>query len=249
MVAGPRSERRDDGVTDEPSTTHQPDNTDRRGSADSGDQAPSPVSRQPPAQPVGRPVGDIDRVGQHGRDARCDQPGVGVDDLQRLWAPWRFGYIAGGERIEGCPFCVIPSRDPQRDAESLILYRGAHAYVIFNAYPYNPGHLMVVPYAHVANLEELDDVVSAEVWELGRRSVAALRARLGAQGINLGMNLGRAGGAGIAEHLHLHAVPRWIGDTNFISVVGAARVLPRALEETYADLKPGFEEPGSAPQD
>jgi ATP adenylyltransferase len=95
----------------------------------------------------------VERVGEEGRDARHDQPGVGVEDLQRMWAPWRFGYIAGGEALEGCPFCVLPARDPAQDATSLILHRGQHSYVIFNAYPYNPGHLMVVPYGHVADLE------------------------------------------------------------------------------------------------
>jgi ATP adenylyltransferase len=179
-------------------------------------------------------------VGEVGRDARHDQPGVGVEDLQRLWAPWRFGYVAGAEPLRGCPFCVLPDRGPERDRESLILHRGAHAFVIFNAYPYNPGHLMVVPYAHVADLEDLDGECAAEVWHLAQRAVRVLKERVHAQGVNLGMNLGAAGGAGIAEHLHLHAVPRWIGDTNFITVVGAARVLPRALDEMWDELAPGF---------
>jgi ATP adenylyltransferase len=174
------------------------------------------------------------------RTARDDQPGVAADPLQRLWAPWRFGYVGGAEPLEGCPFCVLPARGPARDAESLILHRGEHAYVIFNAYPYNPGHLMVVPYAHEADLETLDAEVAAEVWELARHSVAVLKSQLRAQGVNLGMNLGTAGGAGIADHLHLHAVPRWGGDTNFISVVGAARVLPKALDELYEELAPAF---------
>ncbi|MTV25480.1 HIT domain-containing protein [Nitriliruptoraceae bacterium ZYF776] len=179
-------------------------------------------------------------MGERARDARHDQPGVDLDGLQRLWAPWRFGYLAGDDPIEGCPFCVLPGRGPDRDVESLILHRGDHAFVIFNAYPYNPGHLMVVPYAHEADLTALAEDAAAELWQLGRRCVAVLRERVGAQGVNLGMNLGQAGGAGIAEHLHLHAVPRWVGDTNFISVVGAARVLPRALDELYAELAPAF---------
>lgn len=181
-----------------------------------------------------------EHVGEVARDARSDQPGIAVDDLQRLWAPWRFGYLAGDDPIQGCPFCVIPARDPADDARSLILHRGAHAFVIFNAYPYNPGHLMIVPYEHQANLEDLDVEVAAEIWELGRHTVGVLKQRVHAQGVNLGINLGRAGGAGIAEHLHLHAVPRWVGDTNFISVVGASRVLPKALDELYAELLPGF---------
>lgn len=200
-----------------------------------------------PVDPVGAGAGgeqhlDVlaEHVGERANDARNDQPGVAVEELQRLWAPWRFGYIAGGDRIEGCPFCVLPARDRDRDPESLILHRGEHAFVIFNAYPYNPGHLMVVPYAHVADLEGLDEAANAELWALGRRCVVALRDRMRAQGVNLGMNLGAAGGAGIAAHVHLHAVPRWVGDTNFITVVGATRVLPKALEELYAELVPAF---------
>ncbi len=181
-----------------------------------------------------------EHLGQHVRDARSDQAGVGTDDLQRLWAPWRFGYVAGDDPIEGCPFCVLPARGPDRDRESLILHRGEHAFVIFNAYPYNPGHLMVVPYVHEAELEELDGEVANEVFELGRRSVAVLKEQVRCAGINLGMNLGTAGGAGITEHLHLHVVPRWGGDTNFISVIGASRVLPKALEELYDQVAPGF---------
>lgn len=177
-----------------------------------------------------------------GGDPRGDQTGVAVDELQRLWAPWRLGYVAGGNPIEGCPFCVLPDRGPQRDRESLILHRDTHAYVIMNAFPYNPGHLMVVPYAHHADVETLDDEAARQLWALGRRCVPALRGRLGAEGVNLGMNLGPAAGAGIADHLHLHAVPRWGGDTNFMSVVGAARVLPRALEELYDELDGALDE-------
>lgn len=167
-----------------------------------------------------------------------------VDGLQRLWAPWRFGYVAGDDPIDGCPFCVLPARSQDEDRASLILARGEHAFVIFNAYPYNPGHLMVVPYAHEADLTALDDAAAQELWQLGRRAVQVLRDRVRCQGVNLGMNLGAAGGAGIADHLHLHAVPRWTGDTNFISVVGAARVLPRALEELWDELAPAFATPG-----
>ena len=185
-----------------------------------------------------------DHVGAVARDTRSDQPGVGIEGLQRLWAPWRFGYIAGADPVDGCPFCVLPERGVERDRESLILHRGRHAYVICNAYPYNPGHLMVVPYAHTADLEHLDADVAAEVFALGRVTVRVLKQRVGAQGINLGMNLGGVAGAGITDHLHLHAVPRWGGDTNFMSVVGAARVLPKALEELYDELLPGFADIG-----
>jgi ATP adenylyltransferase len=181
-----------------------------------------------------------DHVGEVGRDARQDQPGVAADQLQRLWAPWRYGYLVGDDQIDGCPFCVIPARGPAEDRRSLILHRGVHNFVIFNAYPYNPGHLMVVPYAHVPELEDLEEEVAAEMWSLGARSASVLRSRVAAQGINLGMNLGEAGGAGIADHVHLHVVPRWFGDTNFIATVAATRVLPVALEELYDAVAPGF---------
>ena len=179
-------------------------------------------------------------VGEVARDTRSDQPGVGIEGLQRLWAPWRFGYIAGADPIVGCPFCVLPARPAEQDRASLILHRGRAAFVIFNAYPYNPGHLMVVPYAHTSDLEHLDVEVAGEVFALAQHTVAVLKERIGAQGINLGMNLGGVAGAGITDHLHLHAVPRWGGDTNFMSVVGSARVLPKALEELYDELLPGF---------
>ncbi len=183
---------------------------------------------------------DDEHVGEVGRDSRHDQPGVAVDRLQRLWAPWRYGYLAGDDPIEGCPFCVLPARDPSEDRRSLILHRGEHCFVVFNAYPYNPGHVMVCPYTHVAELEDLDGSTVAELWALGQRAVTVLRERVDAQGVNLGMNLGAAAGAGIADHLHLHVVPRWVGDTNFIATIGSARVLPVALEELYDAVAPGF---------
>lgn len=182
--------------------------------------------------------------GEH--DARRDQAGVGVDDLDRLWAPWRAGYVAHGDGQDGCPFCRLPARGTARDRESLILHRGERCYVILNAYPYNPGHAMVVPDQHTDDLAGLDEPTASEMWDLGRRTVAVLRERMRCAGANLGMNLWRAGGAGIADHLHLHVVPRWGGDTNFMSAIGATRVLPAALTEVYDLLAPGFVRPGGA---
>lgn len=171
--------------------------------------------------------------------ARRAQLGIAVDDVQRLWAPWRYGYVAGaGDGIDGCPFCVLPARGDDR--ANLIVHRGARCYVILNAYPYNPGHLMVVPDEHTDDVTALDEDAAAELWQLGRRAVGVLRGSLHASGVNLGMNLWRAGGAGIADHVHLHAVPRWGGDTNFMSVVAATRVLPQALDEVFDMLAPGF---------
>ncbi len=200
----------------------------------------SPGQDPPGAPPEGKP-GAEPAPGQVVRAPTADQPRP-LDGIQRLWAPWRSGYIIGGDEIEGCPFCVLPARGRAHDRENLVLFRGEHCFVIFNAYPYNPGHVMVVPFAHLSRLDKLDEPTAGELWQLGRRSAVVLTERLGAEGVNLGMNLGRAAGAGISDHLHLHAVPRWVGDTNFVSVIGATRILPRALDEMYDELAPGFGE-------
>ena len=133
-----------------------------------------------------------------------------------------------------CIFCAKPVE--QRDAENFILYRGQHGFIILNAYPYNNGHLLVVPYAHVPTLEQLDDATSAELLLLARRSLAALRRAMSPEGYNVGVNIGRAAGAGIADHVHMHVVPRWGGDTNFMPVVGSVRLIPELLETTYRNL-------------
>lgn len=184
----------------------------------------------------------LDAAPERGRVVRTPEADQAppVEGIQRLWAPWRYAYISGGEPVDGCPFCVLPGRGADRDRESLILHRGDANYVIFNAFPYNPGHLMVVPYEHVPDLEALDDDTADEMWALARTAVAGVKDVLDAGGVNLGMNLGASAGAGIADHVHLHVVPRWRGDTNFVSVVGATRVLPRALEDMYDEMLPIF---------
>ncbi len=173
--------------------------------------------------------------------SRADQAGVRTDALQRLWAPWRHGYVTEDDPIAGCPFCVIPARPVAEDRASLILHRGEHAFVILNAYPYNPGHLMVVPDTHVDRLALLDRAASDELWTLTQRAVVVLEERMGCHGVNLGMNLGVSAGAGITDHIHQHVVPRWAGDTNFVSVVGSSRILPQALDETWQVLVGGFD--------
>jgi ATP adenylyltransferase len=150
-------------------------------------------------------------------------------------------YIKGnGGVIDGCPFCVLPGRGPEHDRESLIVHRGDLAYVVLNAYPYNPGHLMAVPYRHEPDLAGLSGEELHELADLCQRAVRALRASTGPEGFNLGLNLGGFAGAGIAEHLHQHVVPRWGGDTNFMTVTGHTRVLPEMLAETYERLRPAF---------
>jgi ATP adenylyltransferase len=169
----------------------------------------------------------------------------GVDGLQRLWTPWRMAYIRGEEddrRIEGCPFCVLPARGAEHDRETLIVHRGEHCYVILNAYPYNPGHCMVVPYRHIPDFDALSPEEARELTDLSQQTVRALRAASGPQAFNIGLNVGQVAGAGIADHIHQHVVPRWSGDTNFMPVIGQTRVLPELLEQTYRRLAPLFPE-------
>jgi ATP adenylyltransferase len=154
--------------------------------------------------------------------------------MDYLWTPWRYQYItATGDACE-CVFCVAgQSAD---DKKHFIVHRGTHNFVILNRFPYTSGHVMVVPYAHLANLEELPDEALAELTTLSRDAARHLREVYRPEGLNLGMNLGKCAGAGIAGHLHMHILPRWTGDTNFMTVVGETRVLPEELERTWERL-------------
>ncbi|MCX7681997.1 MAG: HIT domain-containing protein [Anaerolineae bacterium] len=158
--------------------------------------------------------------------------------MNHLWTPWRMAYLRGEELLpEGCLFCLKPQLD---DAEAHIVHRGPLCYVILNRFPYNNGHLMVVPYLHVATLEELDGESAAELIVLTQISLRVLRAAYNPEGFNLGMNIGSIAGAGVAGHVHLHIVPRWGGDTNYMTTIGVTRVIPELLEQTYERLKPLF---------
>ncbi len=169
-----------------------------------------------------------------------EQAGAGVPDaFARLYTPHRMAYIKGEGKGGDCPFCTIPELS---DEDGLIVARGGSAYVVLNLYPYNSGHLMAVPFRHVASYDELTADEAAEVAILTQRALRALRAATGAQGFNVGMNLGVVGGAGIAAHLHQHVVPRWGGDTNFLPVVGQTRVLPQLLPDTRALLARAWSE-------
>jgi ATP adenylyltransferase len=148
--------------------------------------------------------------------------------MERLWAPWRMSYI-GGPRPAGCVFC---SKASQSDEDALIVHRGERCYAVLNLYPYGSGHLMIVPFRHVAAPGDLDAGERAEMWELFAQALATLEGALGAQGHNAGF----AAGAGIEDHLHLHVVPRWNGDVNFMPVLADVRVLPQHLSETRAAL-------------
>jgi len=161
--------------------------------------------------------------------------------MERLWSPWRLAYVMGTAGPSGCIFCNAtgPSPDPTRDA--LVLIRGRLSFVILNLYPYNNGHLMVAPNRHIASLGAATPDELSEMMRFTRDAEAALGEAYRPEGINMGLNLGRPAGAGIVDHIHIHAVPRWTGDTNFMSVVGGTRVLPEDLQETAQRLRPIFE--------
>ena len=155
--------------------------------------------------------------------------------MNYLWSPWRMNYLEEHEMIEGCVFCTAQSRTD--GPENLIAYRGRLAYVILNLYPYTSGHLMVVPFEHKASLEELDAPTRAEMMELSTRCMSVLRELYHPHGFNMGINIGEAAGAGVIGHVHIHIVPRWVGDTNFMSATAATRVLPEMLEDTYQRVR------------
>jgi ATP adenylyltransferase len=176
--------------------------------------------------------------------------------MEHLWSPWRMAYLRGTEGAEprpdqpgspilgtrplsdpgapsgsACIFCDLPAQNA--DAETLIVRRGALAFAILNRYPYNNGHMMVVPYAHVPSFEHLDAPTLAEIMALTNQAVATLRRMYAPEAYNLGANIGGAAGAGIADHVHMHVVPRWAGDTNFMATVAGTRVIPEDLHDTY----------------
>lgn len=154
--------------------------------------------------------------------------------MKHLWSPWRLEYLIMPHE-DGCIFCSAAAGSDDR--ENLVLLRGDRAFLILNRFPYNNGHFMVVPFAHVGTLEELDAPTLTEMMLLANRGMAALRATMFPHGFNLGANLGRVAGAGIADHVHLHVVPRWDGDTNFMPIVGDTRVVPATWLQTYDSLK------------
>ena len=159
--------------------------------------------------------------------------------MDHLWSPWRMKYLDGSNKTDRCVFCA--AQEMQDSVENLIAYRGEYAYVILNRFPYTSGHLLVNPYQHVTTLEELDPETRAEMMELTSRCTAILKNIYKPQGFNVGINMGAAAGAGVPAHIHMHIVPRWSGDTNFMSTLGQTRVLPEELEVTYERVKNEFE--------
>jgi ATP adenylyltransferase len=158
--------------------------------------------------------------------------------MKHLWAPWRMEYI-GGEQPPGCLFCRVIENPDDKDAE-LVVWRPEDAIVIMNKFPYNPGHAIVAPKAHVPGLEDLDDNQTTHLMRALRRTIEVLRRTLTPNGFNVGANIGRAAGAGIPDHVHLHVVPRWDGDTNFMPVIDDVKVVPEALAQTAAKLREAF---------
>ncbi len=154
--------------------------------------------------------------------------------MEKIFAPWRIEYIKM-EKKEGCIFCELPKEN--EDEKNLILHRGKHAFVIMNNYPYNPGHVMVAPYRHVGAWEDLNDEEVLDINALVSLMIRAIKNAMNPHGFNIGINLGRVAGAGIVDHVHVHIVPRWDGDTNFMPVLADTKVIPQAMNETYSELK------------
>jgi ATP adenylyltransferase len=158
--------------------------------------------------------------------------------MDYLWTPWRYAYISAAAKTDGksseCIFCELAKLP---DDEAKIVYRGKYCFVILNSFPYTSGHVMVVPFAHLDELQKLPEAAANEMMSLSQKTEGVLRDIYSPDGVNLGMNIGRAAGAGVAGHVHMHVLPRWVGDTNFMTTVSESRVLPEALEETYKKLK------------
>lgn len=165
-------------------------------------------------------------------------PGV-PDEFQRLWTPHRLVYIQNGQQPseENCPFCLLPQGS---DEESLIVYRGNHNFVVLNLFPYNSGHLLVCPYRHFASFDEASEAEASELAALTQQAMRVLRKVSHAHGFNLGMNQGVVAGAGIAEHLHQHVVPRWANDANFFPIIAKTKALPKLLGEVRDEIARGW---------
>jgi ATP adenylyltransferase len=160
--------------------------------------------------------------------------------MDHLWTPWRYAYISSAGKASGCIFCDLPKLG--NDEQARIVHRGRYCYVVLNTYPYTSGHVMVVPFTHLDELQKLPTEAANEMIALSQRMERVLRGLYTPDGINLGMNIGKAAGAGVAGHIHMHVLPRWIADANFMSTVGETRVLPETLEMTYQRINQAMKE-------
>jgi ATP adenylyltransferase len=158
--------------------------------------------------------------------------------MDYLWTPWRYAYVSTADKAKACVFC---EKQEANDRDALVVYRGKYCYIVLNIYPYTSGHVMIIPYQHVDSLLKLPPEAACEMIALAQKLEGILRAEYGPDGINLGMNIGKAAGAGVAGHIHMHVLPRWVADANFMTVVGETRVLPESLEQTWERLKTAFE--------
>ncbi len=157
--------------------------------------------------------------------------------MEHLWTPWRYAYVSTAEKVSGCIFCELPKLEDQK---ALIVHRGQYCFVILNSFPYTSGHVMIVPFEHLDQLQLVPTEAAHEMMDLSQEMEGVLRKLYNPDGINLGMNIGKAAGAGVAGHVHMHVLPRWVADANFMSVVGETRVLPESLETTYQRIKAGL---------
>jgi ATP adenylyltransferase len=155
--------------------------------------------------------------------------------MKNLWAPWREDYVKNVDKLKGCFLCNCLKT--KSELKNLIVYKGKHSFIVLNRYPYNNGHLMIAPFKHIGNIEDLSEDEAKEIFLLGRKIIPILKEVYNAQGFNVGLNLGRCAGAGVVDHLHLHIVPRWEGDTNYMPVVGATKIIPESIEESYKRIK------------
>ncbi len=163
--------------------------------------------------------------------------------MDYLWTPWRYAYVTTAEKISGCIFCDLPKLGD--DAQARIVHRAEYCYIVLNTYPYTPGHVMIVPFAHLDELQKLPAAAAHEMIDLCQRMEQVLRRLYSPDGVNLGMNIGKAAGAGVAGHIHMHGLPRWVADANFVSVIGETRILPETLELTYERIKGALQAPAS----
>ena len=154
--------------------------------------------------------------------------------MDYLFTPWRYAYVSAADTKTACIFCEAPKLP---DEQALILHRGQHCYIIINAFPYTSGHVMIVPYAHLDQLDKVPEAASIELMSLTQRMETVLRDLYKPDGLNVGMNIGKSAGAGVAGHVHMHVLPRWTADANFVSVIGETRVLPESLEITYRRIR------------
>ena len=164
--------------------------------------------------------------------------------MDYLWTPWRYAYVSAGPKTTSCIFCDLPKAGD--DVRARIVHRAQHCYIVLNTFPYTPGHVMVVPFAHLDELQKLPVEAAYEMMTLSQKMERVLRQLYAPDGVNLGMNIGKAAGAGVAGHIHMHVLPRWVADANFVSVVGETRVLPESLEVTYERIRKAFELPVSS---